>query len=155
LSDLVSGLVVTAGGVAIILAAMSYPTPRGGGVGPQLFPTAIGAVLTLAGLVIALRVLLAGRSEPLVVIPDALRSPSRLLALLSVPAGILSFAILAPRIGTILASMIVVLAAALGWRERPVAAGILAILASLVVYWFFAFALRVPLPFGPLEGLLR
>lgn len=155
LSDLMSGLVFAVGGVAIILAAMSYPAPRSGGVGPQLFPIVIGLVLVAAGLTIAVRDFIRTSRTPLLVIPEGLRSPAGALALLAVPAGIASFALLAPRIGTIAASVLVVFVAAVGWREHPLKAAILALVASFVVYWFFAFGLRVPLPSALVEGLLR
>ena len=46
-SDLVSGLVVAAMGLAIFLRAQSFPSVGGVAIAPSFYPGLIGAVLTL------------------------------------------------------------------------------------------------------------
>jgi len=150
LPDTVTGLAFALLGIAAVLVARGFPAPGGQAVGPALFPTIVGTIMAAAGLIVAGRALF-DRNRRALRIEDWMRRPGTLVAIAIVPAGIATYALLAPLVGTIVVGAAVVFAMALAWRERVGAALLAGAVASVALYAFFVMALRVPLPAGPIE----
>ena len=153
-SDLVSGLVVAAMGLAIFLRAQSFPSVGGVAIAPSFYPGLIGAVLTLLGIVLAASTVLRRRALPIAGSVEWLRQPQNLVAVLSVPVAILCYGLLSPRLGFIVTSMLVTTGLLLSFRIRAATSLVIAACLTLVLYLVFVRLLHVPLPAGLIEGML-
>lgn len=157
LPDLWTGLGTAVLGGFVALRATGFAEPAGA-ASPRLFPYIIGGLMVLTGLAIAGRHLAArtGGKGPGLLPPgeDWMRDPRRILRLALVPLTVLLFGLLAPHFGTFEVALPLVFACALTWAERPAGAAISALLLCAVLVLFFTRVMRVPLPAGPLSGLL-
>lgn len=153
-SDLVTGLAFAALGIAIAVIAQGLPS-SGGAVGPGLFPSIIGGAMAVGGFVIAGKAMLAGEASSFVISAAWTRDPRHVAAVAIVPLSIAAFVLLAPVAGSIVVSVVILVASALIWRERILTAAVVGCLVSLGIYCFFYFGLRVSLPGGVIEGFLQ
>jgi len=139
-ADIFAGLMVCCAG--IVIAAYSYANYPVGSLrrmGPGMFPSALGVVLMLLGLVLAInswRSLRAGAGREMPAITIEWRT-----AFLAV-AGVVAFALLLPPLGLIPAVLAVVCISALAdERNKPVKIGILAIFLAALAALIFKFGL--------------
>jgi putative tricarboxylic transport membrane protein len=153
-SDLVSGAIFALAGTAIAVTAYGYPSAAQG-TGPGLFPMIIGGGLALAGLTTMVGVLLRVEAMPLTTPEDWMRDRAKIAAVAAIPVGIAAFPLIAPVIGTLIVSTVIVMGLSLAWGERPFTAAIVGVVSSAVLFGLFSFGLRVPLPSGALEQLIR
>jgi putative tricarboxylic transport membrane protein len=107
-------------------------------VGPRVFPTIIGAVLALAGCVLAIR---PGRVE--------LEFGTWRRALVVLVASLIYPLLLLP-LGFILATTLLCFAGALAFRARPLPAAMSAVATSITFFVLLDTLLDLPLPRGPL-----
>jgi putative tricarboxylic transport membrane protein len=89
-----------------------------------------------------------------VVFEDWVSQPARLLSFLLLPAAVLAYILLSERLGFIPTAFAILVTLFLWFRARvavalPVAAGM-----TLLVHWFFAGLMRVPLPRGVMDSFL-
>lgn len=139
-ADMVAGLTVCFTG--LIIAAYSYVSFPVGSLrrmGPGMFPSALGVVLMLLGLVLAIN---SWRSLRSAADPD---SPGITIewrtAFLAV-AGVVAFALLLPPLGLIPAVLAVVcISAVADTRNKPVKIGMLAIFLAALAALIFKFGL--------------
>jgi putative tricarboxylic transport membrane protein len=115
--------------------------------GPAWFPGLIAVGLILCGSGLAVR----STGQSWVVLPDWLRRPRPVLAILSVLLGLLFYVLAADKLGFYLAALLVqvVWMRLLGasWRlTLPVA-----VIATVVIHLAFYKLLRIPLPWGVFE----
>jgi putative tricarboxylic transport membrane protein len=150
-NDAVSGTLLALFGLAIAAYAQTFSSRPGMAFGPGLFPTIIGILLALGGLVLAWQ----GwrRGGPMLEIPAWIRSPRHLLGIPVLLALLAFYILLVDRLGFLLTAFVMLAAfqAWLGVRLRtalPVAA-----LASIGFYVAFSRLLAVPLPVTYLETL--
>lgn len=139
-ADMFAGIVVCCAGIVIAgYSYANYPLGSLRRMGPGMFPSALGVVLMLLGLVLAVnswRSLRAGADPELPGISIEWRT-----AFLAV-AGVVAFALLLPRLGMIPAVFAVVCISALADpRNRPVGIGILAIFLAALAALIFKFGL--------------
>jgi putative tricarboxylic transport membrane protein len=140
------GLMFIALAAAFFGYTFTFPAFPGQRYGPALFPRVIAVGIALCGLVLVVR----GRRSgaPWLALDPALREPRRLASFAATLGAIVFYLLAAPALGFVPVAAIVVggLAWWLGARVWvAVAAGVVA---SLVVHWFFASVMRVPLPRG-------
>ncbi len=139
--DILGGLLLAAiGAGAALWAAMYYDLGSLRRMGPGFFPVALGAVLFLLGLVVALPALARTADAPKI-------EPATAIAVL---AAIVIFAFSLSRLGLAGATAVTVLVATLpaprkGWVWRIVLAAALTVLTVLV----FSVGLRMTLPVWP------
>jgi putative tricarboxylic transport membrane protein len=153
LSDRWTGGIFAIGGSLIALAAVDYPTPVGQAVGPSLFPIVIGIIMAAAGLLVAVR----GEARPA---PPGAQTEAGTGGAIPLPVVVIlgaigGFALLVPIIGTIASSTLLVMVAAWTWRQRFVPSVLLGLCSGIALFLFFGRGLRVPLPSGWIEDLLR
>jgi putative tricarboxylic transport membrane protein len=129
-----------------------FPRFPGQDYGPNLFPRILAGGIGLCGAALVVRGLRA--RGPLVVIEDWVRDPARLVSFLLLPAAVLAYILLSDRLGFITTAFLLLLALFLWFRARPVVALPVAAGVTLVVHWFFASLMRVPLPRGILDPIL-
>lgn len=138
--DLGSGALIFAIGAGATLLGLQYPIGTLADIGPGLFPTAIGILLALTGLVIA-ATRLNIRFERSDAAPDW-RGWGCIVG------GILAFAVLGLYFGLAIASFAIVFISALGDRNNSIPqAAMLAVamvVVSIVVFWW-ALQLQMPL----------
>ncbi|NDV53588.1 MULTISPECIES: tripartite tricarboxylate transporter TctB family protein [unclassified Salipiger] len=157
LPDIWTGLGFAILGIFVVLQAQGFPEPAGA-ASPRLFPRIVGSGFVLFGLLIAGRSLAArmqgAEVRLLPEVEDWMRSPKRLARILFIPLAIVLYGLLAPVLGSLPVSVVLVLVSALLWDERPIAAAVVSIAVCLVVTLFFIEVMRVPLPTGPFPGSL-
>ena len=132
--DCLGGALVAVLGAGAIAAARRHEFGTLGRMGPGFFPTAIGVVMLLTGLVIAL-----GGLRRAALDADRVQAPD-LRASILIPLSLLAFIVVGEHAGLLPATFSLVLVAALadrrnGWRGTLVLAASMT-LVSLVVFWW-------------------
>ncbi len=141
--DFYAGLVFFLFGGLAVAVARGYPMGTTARMGPGYFPTVLGGILVLLGLVISARSLLGTRGDS--VKGWALRP------LFFILIGVLAFAFLVDRLGLVLAILVLILLSCLGGEEFRLreAALLFLVLAALSVSIFF-YGLQLPFKVWPL-----
>ena len=143
------GLIGLAGLIGFDTARMQVP-PTYAKVGPQVFPYLATAALAGAGLFFIAE---ASLRKPTALQPDAADTDRH--ALIAISLGFLAQILLIDRIGFILSSTCLFLAVAWGFgSRRTVRDGAIGLALSAAVYLVFTRLLNLPLPAGPLTGIL-
>ena len=129
-----------------------FPAFPGQDYGPNLFPRILAAGIGLCAATLLLRGLRA--RGKLLTLEAWTREPSRLLSFLLLPGAVVFYIVASDRLGFIPTAFLILLSLFLWFRARvvvalPVAAGM-----TLLVHWFFAGLMRVPLPRGLMDSLL-
>ncbi|MFP6762366.1 MAG: tripartite tricarboxylate transporter substrate-binding protein [Planctomycetaceae bacterium] len=127
-----------------------------GPVGPMVFPTTAFALCGLSLLMVYAgnrRTQAARGSESALVAtpPGAVNLPAdnpRWISFAGVVAAILLFAFAGDTLGFVLTSGVVIAGLSIQLGARSYTAGLVAVTASAVIYQFFVYVLRVPLPTG-------
>ena len=139
--DFWSGLMFLAFAAVSLVAANGYSMGRGGRMGPGYFPTLLGAVLALLGVILVVRSL-ALHGEPIQ------RVQLRPLAVLT--ACVLLFGATIETLGLVIALTATTFVAAFAGRDvRLREAAALSVGLTCLAVVIFVFALRLPLPIWP------
>jgi putative tricarboxylic transport membrane protein len=151
LNDKVSGLLILIFGMAVVAQARTFPSMPGQSIGPSLFPTLIGGGLMVCGAALVLS--RSGRGAPWFQADDWVRRPRMVLNFGLVFVDLVFYAIVVGRLGFFITAVIFlsVLMLAFGVsrpRIVPLALGV-----TIVIHYAFYSLLRVPLPWGVLEGI--
>lgn len=147
------GLLVVAGGAALLVASLRLPGVPGQDYGAGFFPSILAVALVLAGL----GLVIGGMSrhlDALVTPPPWMRDPHA-TANVALLVGIIAlFAAAGDRIGFIPFAVGVLFA--LQWRLGipPLRAAVIAVPGAVLFHLLFVIVLRVPLPPGLLERFL-
>jgi Tripartite tricarboxylate transporter TctB family len=136
--DFWSGVMLIAIGIAAIVLARDYPLGTALRMGPGYFPTVLGAVLALFGLVLVVR---AFRSSDRIVGNWSIR------ALIILPVAFVLFGVLIDRAGFIPALIVLIIGASAAGREfKLVEVVLLAIGLTAACVAVFIFGLGLPYP---------
>ncbi len=154
-SDLCSGLVVAGLGVGILARAQSFQTVGASPISPAFYPGLIGLVLAACGLGLVVAAVRRGEVRPLGVLPEWLARPGNILAVVSVPVAILAYGLLSPQLGFLATSVLVMLGLLLAFRVSVLWSVAVALILSALLHVVFVVLMRVPLPYGIIEGWLR
>lgn len=146
------GLLLTALAAAFFGYTFTFPAFPGQKYGPELFPRAIALGIALCGLVLIVRGWRSGM--PWLSLDPALREPRRLVSLLATLGAVVFYLLAAPALGFLPVAAILIGALAWWFGSRVWVAVAAGVVASLVVHWFFASIMRVPLPRGLFMQLL-
>lgn len=158
LNDAVWGALLLLFGAIVLVHVQSFPTIPGQHVGPALFPGIIAAGLGVCGLLLVFKGIgdrraAAGAGDPWVGFAPWTRQGHYVLAFL-LTIGVNVFYILAvDRLGFIIVGVIYL--SVLFWMFGATRKWILpiAIVVTLVIHYAFYRLLKVPLPWGLLQGL--
>jgi putative tricarboxylic transport membrane protein len=154
-NDAIAGLVLIVLSAVMIALTASFPEFPGQKYGPSLFPRILGAGLIVCGAVLMWNGLASRRAgAPWVEIAPWARQPRRLASFLLVIALLLLYIFVAETVGFIPMALLFLGALFLWLGVRPWIAAVTAFTGTLVIYWFFASLLRVPLPRGWLNSIL-
>jgi putative tricarboxylic transport membrane protein len=157
LNDAVWGALFLLLSATILFHIRNFPTIPGQNVGPALFPGVIATALGVCALLLIARGIAVRRSggdrAQWVAFDGWLGSPRHVLAFLLVIAVNVLYILLVDKLGFILTAIVYlgVLFAAFGVRPRWILP--IAIVVTLGIHYSFYKLLRVPLPWGLLQGV--
>ena len=153
LNDAVFGLLFILLGAAVLAAIQGYPKIPGQPVGPALFPGLIAVGLCVCGVLLVARGWRARAGQPWVTWEDWVNSPRHVLALVMLLGTILFYILAADTLGFLPTASLVLVSLFLVLKVPPGRAVLIAVVAALLVHLAFYKLLRVPLPWGVLQGV--
>jgi putative tricarboxylic transport membrane protein len=151
-NDALSGALLALLALAVLFAVRDYPSIPGQDIGPAAFPTLLAGLLLACSAVLVWRGL-RDRAAAWVAPGAWLRSPRHLLNVALVVGGLALYVAVSDRVGFIPLSLLILSALFLALRVRPVLILPVALAATLVIHTVFYKLLRVPLPWGWLQGI--
>jgi putative tricarboxylic transport membrane protein len=154
-NDAISGLLLILLSAAMLVMAMSFPEFPGQKYGPALFPRIMAAGMIVCGALLIRKGLAArGDGTPWVAVAPWVYEPWRLGGFVLMLALLLIYILVSETVGFIPIALVFLGALFLWLGVKPLTAAITAIAATLIIHWFFATLLRVPLPRGWLNSVL-
>ena len=156
-NDAVWGVLFAPLGAAILWHVQGFPRIPGQNVGPGLFPGALAVAMLVCGAILIATGLKsrrgAGASFRWAVAPEWLRSGRHVVAFLVLVASNVFYLLVVDRLGFLLTAFVYL--AALMWvlRVRLAVAVPVAFIMALAIHYAFYKLLRVPLPWGVLQGI--
>lgn len=156
LNDAVWGALLLLLSATILFHIRNFPTIPGQNVGPALFPGVIATALGVCALLLIARgiaIKRGGEGARWVAFDGWLGSPRHVLAFVLVIGVNVFYILLVDRLGFILTGVIYLAAlfAVFGVRVRAIAP--IAIVVTLGIHYSFYKLLKVPLPWGLLQGI--
>jgi len=152
LGDAGSGLLAAMLGVAVVLQARTFPPMLGQPVGPSLFPVLIGGGLIVAGAALILADVRA-RTRTFVKLEAWAQRPRMLANFALVIADLLFYALAVDRLGFLITAVLFLTVLFLAFGVRRARILPIAVAVTIVIHYGFYTLLRVPLPWGMLEGI--
>jgi putative tricarboxylic transport membrane protein len=152
LNDAVFGALFVALGAFVLWQVQGFPPIPGQQYGAGAFPGLIGAGFVAVGVLLALAGLRQRAAVPWLRLADWAGSPRHLGAFATVVLGMVAYILWADDVGFLLLAPALLCAWLLVLRVRPAVAVVVAIAASLVIWFAFYKLLRVPLPWGVLKS---
>jgi len=150
-ADVVLGLLAILAGAAILPMSLALPSLPQSYAGPSLFPSLIGCLFILAGVVITINGLRAWRAEKAGQ-GDEASQPRPQFAwrrMIEVLIAVAIFIIVAPRLGFVVGGFVLVAGMLLIRGNRWTTSVAVALILTIIVRWIFVSLLKVPLPVGP------
>ena len=139
--DFWSGLMFLAFAAVTLVAANGYSMGRGGRMGPGYFPTVLGAVLAVLGLILLIRSF---------AIDGEAMERIQLRPLIVLTICVILFGLMIQPLGLVIALTVTTFVAALAGRDiRLKEAALLSVGLTLMAVLIFVLALRLPLPIWP------
>ena len=157
LNDAVWGALFALLGAAILWHVQGFPRIPGQNVGPGLFPGVLAVAMLVCGAILIATGLKerrgAGATFRWAVAPEWLRSRRHVLAFAVLVASNVFYLLVVDRLGFLLTAFVYL--AALMWvlRVRLAVAVPVALIMALAIHYAFYKLLRVPLPWGVLQGI--
>ena len=144
-------------GAAILWHVQGFPRIPGQNVGPALFPGVLAVAMLVCGAILIATGLKARRAEGAslrwAVAPDWVRSRRHVVAFIVLVASNVFYLLVVDRLGFLLTAF-VYLAALMGvLRVRLAVTLPVAFIMALAIHYAFYKLLRVPLPWGVLQGI--
>lgn len=151
LNPTLSGLLVLIVGLGVVVQARSFPPATGQSIGPAFFPSLVGAGLILCGLAL----IRSGRhrGEPWIEAGEWMRRPRMILNLLLVFADLVFYAVAVSSLGFFITAVVFLSVLMIAFKVPPIRVVPLALTVTLIIHYAFYTILRVPLPWGVLEGV--
>ena len=157
LNDAVWGALVMLLGIAILVAIRNFPTIPGQQYGPALFPGVIAVALLACGATLGYKGFRQRSPQQArkrwVAWDDWVRSPSHVVAFAVIIGVNVLYIALVDWLGFVIASVLYLGASFTVFRVRPRWVVPLAIVVTLIIHYVFYKLLRVPLPWGLLQGV--
>lgn len=151
-SDIIMGPLLAALGVIVLVASSMQPKPVfGSAYGGGFFPSILGAVLLVTGVILATAGWRNRAATPLVVMGDWVESPRHVANTAIVLGALLFFILTSEALGFLISAVIAVLALLLQFTRKPMLSILVAVATVIVAKLAFQDVLLVPLPWGILE----
>ena len=157
LDDTVWGALFALLGAAILWHVQGFPRMPGQDFGPALFPGLIAVALLVCGaLLIGKGVVARRRAESAsrwAAAPEWIRGRPQLLAFATLVAANVLYLVAVDRLGFVLTAFVYLAALMWALRVRLALTLPIALVTALVIHYAFYKLLRVPLPWGLLQGI--
>ncbi|MEE2951138.1 MAG: tripartite tricarboxylate transporter TctB family protein [Pseudomonadota bacterium] len=153
-NDLLLGVLVLLGGIAIYVSAIGFTAIPGQAYGAGTMPRAIAVFAVVLGLFMIVASCVRGGRMPRLDLADWAKSGKAWFGLLVAILMVVFYIVAAPLIGFVPASIVVMIVMMLVLGTRPVPAIAVSILACVVIQQAFGRLLLVPLPRSELLGFL-
>ncbi len=153
LHDALSGAVLALLAIAVLIGVSKYPTIPGQEIGPAAFPGVVAVLLLGCGGLLIVKGL-RGPRIPLVQLGAWVSSPRHLVNCLTVIGGLLFYILCADTLGFIPCSLIILSVLFFGLGVRTMMILPVALVVTLIIHTLFYKFLRVPLPWGLLQGMI-
>ena len=157
LNDAVWGVLFAVLSVAILFHVQSFPRIPGQNVGPALFPGIVAAGMGVCALLLIARGRRARRvgagAGPWFEAPAWLRSRRHVAAFVVLIVSCLLYLLVVERLGFVITAFLCLAALMSVLRVRPRLVLPVALVMTLLIHYAFYKLLRVPLPWGLLQGL--
>jgi putative tricarboxylic transport membrane protein len=150
INDAIFGAIFLLLGVVIVVHVQAFPKIPGQQVGPALFPGLISAGLAVCGLLLIVSGVRHRAQHPWHEMADWMRSPRHVIGFGAIVVGLVAYILLAQSVGFLLLAPILLLVWFKVLGVRTGMAIIVAIVATLLIWYAFYKLLRVPLPWGVL-----
>jgi putative tricarboxylic transport membrane protein len=152
LNDAIIGALLAALGAYVLWQVRGFPPIPGQQYGAGAFPGVIGAGFVAVGALLVLSGVRRRAAVPWLRLADWTRSAHHLRAFAVVVLGVVAYILWADELGFLLLAPLVLCAWLLALRVRVPVAVVVALVASLVIWFAFYKLLRVPLPWGVLTS---
>ena len=153
INDAVFGAIFLLLGIVILVHVQAFPKIPGQPVGPALFPGLIATVLAACGVLLIVSGVRRRAEQPWYETAEWMRSGRHFIALAAIVGGVVAYVLLAARVGFLLVAPVLLWVWLSVLGVRPARAGVVAVVATLVIWYAFYKLLRVPLPWGVLTGM--
>jgi putative tricarboxylic transport membrane protein len=150
LNDAIFGAVLVLLAIVVIVHVQRFPSIPGQQVGPGLFPGLIAAGLGVCGLLLIASGLRHRASQPWFAADPWTRSQRHVVGFLSVIVATIAYIGLADVLGFLIVGPLILFGLFVLFGARPALALVVALVATLVIWYAFYKLLRVPLPWGVL-----
>lgn len=152
INDAIFGAVFVLLGLVVIVHVRSFPMIPGQQVGPALFPGLIAAGFVGCGFLLIVSGIRKRATEPWYETAEWMRSGRHFVAFFAIVGGVAAYVWLANAIGFLIVAPILLWIWFVTLRVRPWPAMVVAVIATLAIWYAFYKLLRVPLPWGVLTG---
>ena len=153
LRDAVWGALLLAFAGALLLHIRSFPPMPGQRIGPAVLPGMLAVGLGVCGACLLVRDLRMSRGAPWAEWPAWFAARPQVAALAVLVAVNVFYLLAVDRLGFIVTGSVYLVALMLSLRVRPVRAIVVAVLCTLAIHYAFYKLLKVPLPWGLLQGV--
>jgi putative tricarboxylic transport membrane protein len=152
LNDAVLGLVFGLLGLLVLWHVQSFPPIHGQQVGPAVFPRLIAIAMIVCSLILVVNGVRKRAGGRWVAPAEWWSSRPHLVAFIVAVAMPAFYVLAAEKLGFFIVSIVSLVALFLALKVRPKVAIITAVIATALIWYAFYKLLRVPLPWGVLQG---
>jgi putative tricarboxylic transport membrane protein len=150
INDAIFGAVLLLLGIAVVVHVQAFPKIPGQQVGPALFPGLVAAGLAVCGALLIVSGVRRRVEEPWYETADWMRSGRHFVSFVAIVGGLVAYVLLADAVGFLIVAPILLWIWFTVLGVRRLTAVVVAIGATLVIWYAFYKLLRVPLPWGVL-----
>jgi putative tricarboxylic transport membrane protein len=153
LRDAVWGVLLLVLAGALLWHVRGFPAIPGQQVGPSALPRGLAIGLAVCGAILLVRDLRLRTPRPWVQWPEWFASRPHVTALAVLVAVNVLYLAVVDRLGFVVTGVVYLAALMLALRVRPLRALVIAVLCTLAIHYAFYKLLKVPLPWGLLQGV--
>ena len=154
INDAVFGAVFLLLGVVVLFHIQAFPKIPGQPVGPALFPgRAVRGTRRSAASCSSSAAFAPRNEQPWYETAEWMRSGRHFIAFAAIVAGVAAYVLFANSVGFLIVAPILLFVWLSVLAVRPLPALVVAVLATLVIWYAFYKLLRVPLPWGIMTGI--
>jgi len=153
INDAIFGAVFLLLGVVILFHIQAFPKIPGQPVGPALFPGVLSAALAICGVLLIVSGIRLRNEQPWYETAEWMRSGRHFIAFAAIVAGVAAYVLFANSVGFLIVAPILLFVWLSVLAVRPLPALVVAVLATLLIWYAFYKLLRVPLPWGIMTGM--
>ena len=153
ISDAIFGAVFLLLGVVVLVHVQSFPRIPGQQVGPAMFPGVIAAAFAVCGVLLIISGVRHRAEQPWYETAEWMRSGRHFVAFVAIVGGVAAYVLMANVVGFLILAPVLLWVWFIVLGVRRVPAVVVALVATIVIWYAFYKLLRVPLPWGVLTGV--